>query len=74
MLGMELTKANGTPFTELAIAIVKRALQDGLLLLADSPASNVLSLTPPFAIDDDEIAFVAARLQEYLTALPGSIS
>ncbi|MEP6671390.1 MAG: aspartate aminotransferase family protein [Chthoniobacter sp.] len=74
MLGVELIKADGAPFTDLAIAIVTRALQDGLLLLADGPASNVLSITPPFSIDDEEIAFVAARLQEYLTALPGSIS
>jgi len=74
MLGMELIQADGTPFTELAIAIVKRALQDGLLLLADSPDSNVLSITPPFSINEEEIAFVAARLQEYLTLLPGSIS
>ena len=74
LLGVELTKADGAPFTALAIALVKRALQDGLVLLADSPDSNVLSLTPPFSIDDEEIAFVASRLQEYLTALPGSIS
>jgi 4-aminobutyrate aminotransferase-like enzyme len=74
MLGVELIKTDGTPFTELAIAIVKRALQDGILVLADSPESNVLSITPPFSIDDEEIAFVAAKLQEYLTLLPGSIS
>jgi 4-aminobutyrate aminotransferase-like enzyme len=74
MLGVELIQPDGAPFTALAIAIVKRALRDGLLLLADSPDSNVLSITPPFCIDDEEIAFVAARLQEYLTALPGSIS
>jgi 4-aminobutyrate aminotransferase-like enzyme len=74
MLGVELIKGDGTPFTDLAIAIVKRALQDGMLLLADSPDSNVLSITPPFSIDDEEIAFVAAKLQEYLTLLPGSIS
>ena len=62
------------PGTQLALAIVKHALRDGLLLLADSPTANVLSLTPPFTISDDEIAFTAARLQEYLTLLPGSIS
>lgn len=74
MLGIELIKADGTPFTELAVAIVTQALRDGILLLADSPASNVLSITPPFSINDEEIAFVAAKLQEYLTLLPGSIS
>ena len=73
MLGVELIE-HARPATALAIAIIKQALRDGLLLLADSPASNVLSLTPPFAISDDEIAFTAARLQEYLTLLPGSIS
>jgi len=74
MLGVELVKADGSAFTDLAIGIVTRALQDGLLLLADSPTSNVLSITPPFSISDEEIAFAAARLQEYLTLLPGSIS
>jgi 4-aminobutyrate aminotransferase-like enzyme len=74
LLGLELVDRSGTPWTSLAIAIVKQALRDGLLLLADSPESNILSITPPFSIDDAEIDFVAARLQEYLTALPGSIS
>ena len=73
-----LGEPNGFPYSEpataLAIAIIKHALRDGLLLLADSPTGNVLSLTPPFTISDDEIAFTAARLQEYLTLLPGSIS
>jgi 4-aminobutyrate aminotransferase-like enzyme len=74
MQGMELIAADGAPYTDLAIAIVKKALQDGILLLADSPDSNVLSFTPPFSISDDEIDFVAAKIQEYLTFLPGSIS
>ena len=77
MLGVELIEPSVSPrkpATALAIAIIKHALRDGLLLLADSPTSNVLSFTPPFAISDDEIAFTAARLQEYLTLLPGSIS
>ena len=77
MLGVELLEPATfppEPATQLALAIIKHALRDGLLLLADSPAANILSLTPPFTISDDEIAFVAARLQEYLTFLPGSIS
>jgi 4-aminobutyrate aminotransferase-like enzyme len=74
MLGMELIAADGSPYTNLAIAIVKKALQDGLILLADSPDSNVLSFTPSFSIGDEEIDFVAGKIQEYLTFLPGSIS
>ena len=54
--------------------MMKQALRDGLILLPESPEANVISLCPPFAISDEEIAFVAGRLQEYLTFLPGSIS
>ena len=77
MLGVELIEPASRdlrPATALALAIVKAALRDGLLLLADSPAANVLSFAPPFAIGDEEIAFTAAWLQENLTLLPGSIS
>ncbi len=63
MLGVELVKANGAPDGERAIAIVKRALRAGLLLLADGPAGNVLSFAPPFGIDDEEISFVADHLR-----------
>ena len=47
---------------------------DGGQVLPESPDANVLSLCPPFIISDEEIAFVAARLQEYLVSLFGSIS
>ncbi|HZJ16794.1 MAG TPA: aspartate aminotransferase family protein [Chthoniobacteraceae bacterium] len=64
MLGAELVKANGDPDGERALAIVKAALRAGLILLADSPDSNVLSFAPPFSIDDEEIGFVADILAE----------
>lgn len=54
--------------------LVKAALRDGILLLGGGAEGNVLSFSPPFAISGAEIDFVAARLQEYLTSLPGSIS
>jgi 4-aminobutyrate aminotransferase-like enzyme len=73
-LGVELVKRDGSPNGALGVAIMKRALRDGLILLLESPDSNVLNLCPPFAISDAEIAFVAARLQEYLVSLFGSIS
>jgi 4-aminobutyrate aminotransferase-like enzyme len=55
------------PATELAISLVKRALHAGIILLADSPAGNVLSFTPPFCISDEEIGFVAGWLEQALT-------
>ena len=67
MLGMELVTDRAlTPATDLAIGIVQRALRDGILVLADSPTSNVLSFAPPFEISDEDIAFVIARLETYL--------
>jgi 4-aminobutyrate aminotransferase-like enzyme len=68
MLGVELVDAKKQPDTALALEIVKRALRDGILLLADAPTSNVLSFTPPFAIADEEIAFATRKLAGYLAA------
>lgn len=69
LIGMELN-LDGAAVN----GLVKRALRDGLILLQSGPAGNVLSFTPPFDISDEEIAFLAERIQEYLTSLPGSIS
>lgn len=66
MLGMELVGPKNTPATEAAIGIVKRALTEGVILLADSPTSNVLSFSPPFAISDEEMSFIAERLTAWL--------
>ena len=74
MIGLEITTHSGAPDTALALSAIHRALADGILLLADGPESNVLSLTPPFSISDEEIGFLTTRLQEYLTSFPGSIS
>jgi 4-aminobutyrate aminotransferase-like enzyme len=68
LLGVELVEpGKSAPATELAISLVQRALKDGLILLADSPTSNVLSFTPPFCISDEEIAFAASWLEQALT-------
>ncbi len=74
MLGLELIDAGGRPHRALARAMIPRALQEGMILLGDSPEGNVLALTPPFAISDEEITWTGDRLQEYLMFLPGSIS
>ncbi len=66
MLGVELLKADGAPDTERALRIVQRALNAGIILLADSPTANVLSLMPPFTIADDEIEFTVDWLANEL--------
>ncbi len=73
MLGLELKTVPGAAAPP-AVPIVKAALRDGLLLLAGGAEGNVLSFTPPFALDDEEIGFLQARLQEYLTSTSGSTS
>ncbi len=50
------------------------ALGDGIILLADGPSGEILSFSPPFSISAEEMDFVAGRVQEYLTSLPGSSS
>ncbi len=66
MLGVELVLPNGAPDTDGAIALGQQALKDGLLILADSPTSTVLSFSPTFDIADDEIAFVVEWLTRNL--------
>ncbi len=74
MLGIELVKKDGSPDGALAGAIMRKGVQDGLILLGGGPDGNVLSFSPAFAITDEEIEFLRAKLQEYLTSLPGSVS
>lgn len=72
MLGVELARADGTPDTALAGAVMRRGLADGLILLGGGPAGNVLSFSPPFEITDEEIAFLVEKLRGYLTEPGGS--
>jgi 4-aminobutyrate aminotransferase-like enzyme len=67
MLGLDLIGPRGEPATALAVAVIKRALRDGLLLLADGPSSNVLAFSPPFTISEEEIDWAAGRIASYLS-------
>ena len=49
MLGVELVKRDGSPYGALAAAIMRRGLQDGLILLGGGPAGAVLSFAPPLS-------------------------
>lgn len=68
LFGVEL------PDAETAVALVKAALRDGLIFLPSGMEGNVLSICPPFALTEEEIAFACRWLQEYLISRPGSIS
>ena len=73
MLGMELVKPDGTPHGALAVAVMRRGLQDGLILLGGGASGGVLSFAPPFQISDAEVEFLATKLADYLALFPGSI-
>ena len=74
LAGIELIRQDGAPYGSLASAVMRRGLQDGLILLGGGQNDNVLSFAPPFAVSDAEIEFLAAKLEDYLAFLPGSIS
>ena len=73
MVGLELVKRDGSPHGALAGEIMRRGLQDGLILLGGGASGGVLSFAPPFGISDAEVEFLAAKLADYLALLPGSI-
>jgi 4-aminobutyrate aminotransferase-like enzyme len=66
MLGVELIDSLGRPGGALAGAVMRRGLQDGLILLGGGPQGNVLSFSPPFGVSDEEIAFLIQKLDSYL--------
>ena len=70
MLGIELVHGAHDPRPNAAatIRVVKESLRRGLLLLGGGPDGNVLSFSPPFAISEAEMAWVAAQLGEMLAA------
>lgn len=66
MLGVEIVDAKGNPDGALAAEIMLKALKNGVLLLADSPTSNVLSLMPSFSISNEEMEFFTVWLKSLL--------
>lgn len=74
LMGVEILTNDGKPDRQASVDFVVHSLKRGFIVLADSPAGNVISLVPPFDIALGEMACLADCLQEYLTSLPGSIS
>ena len=75
LLGVELVKPDGSPYGALAAAIMRRGLQDGLILLGGGPNGNVLSFAPPFAsLRTRRSSSWQQSSETILSFLPGSIS
>ncbi len=58
MLGLELDKNAGP--------LLAKLLAEGLVFLADGPAGNVLSFTPPFVISEEEVEFATGAISRLL--------
>ena len=72
MTGLEVVHKDGTPDAQLAAKVVRMSLQDGLILLAGGRDGNVLTFTPPFCIEPEDIDFACEKIQGYLRL--GSVS
>ena len=56
----------GVELQENAGPLLGRLLAKGLLFLADGPEGNVLSFTPPFSMDEQEIDFALGEIEASL--------
>jgi len=70
MLGVELVAPGEPerPATETAARVVRDALRQGVILLAEGPAANVLAVTPPLTITRDQLDFALDAIENALSA------
>ncbi|HEY6166570.1 MAG TPA: aminotransferase class III-fold pyridoxal phosphate-dependent enzyme, partial [Verrucomicrobiae bacterium] len=69
MVGVEVRLADGSPATDLVLAAVKRMLRYHTIFLPEGPHSNVISLTPPLTISEDQLRTAAMAIAFALAAL-----
>jgi 4-aminobutyrate aminotransferase-like enzyme len=67
MLGMQLGPFGDRSAGARAGRVLEEMLRRGVIMLADGPAGDVLAFTPPFALGEAEIRWVAGQLEEVLT-------
>jgi 4-aminobutyrate aminotransferase len=72
MIGVELVRDRATrePAPELCGRVVVEALRRGVLVLGGGIHGNVLSLSPPFVITEEQADAALAVLDEVLSTLP----
>jgi 4-aminobutyrate aminotransferase-like enzyme len=71
MIGVELVRDRTTrePGPELAGRVVVEALRRGVLLLGGGIHGNVLSLSPPYVITEEQSEFAIGVIRECVEAL-----
>ena len=70
MQGIEVIDDQGRPDSAQAGRLVEEALARGLIILSGGTAQNVLSFTPPFVIEREEIIFAIDLLRGLTEIIP----
>jgi 4-aminobutyrate aminotransferase-like enzyme len=63
---LEVCFADGSPATKIGLLLVKKMLDAGFILLPEGAHSNVISLTPPLIVSNDQLTRTTAGLQKLL--------
>lgn len=69
MKGIELRHHGETPAGDIAFAVAKSLLKDGILMLPEGPYGNVLAFIPPLTLTEEELVFAVSRIQHHLQYL-----
>lgn len=74
MIGMEFADPQTSgkkivPYPEKAKAFIAQAMSKGIVLLSSGPAHNVISITPPFVINEKDIRIVCEQFDKILSKL-----
>ena len=69
--GIEFIESDGSPSPENCTKMISEMLSQGLIMLAGGAHHNVLTLSPPFILNEEEIKFTANALIKLMTSLKG---
>ena len=72
MVGIEFFTARGAPASAATIALIKRLLARGLILLPEGEHGNVLSFTPPLTIRERDLSRALRLITDELRTLVGA--
>ncbi len=64
LVGLEITRSDGSPATTESIEIMKRMLAKGFILLPEGEHANIISFTPPLIISEEQIQETVTALHE----------
>ena len=69
MAGIELSRLDGSPATAETLAVVKRLLRRGFIVLPEGEHANVISFTPPLSITEGQIRSAVRALSQEIRRL-----